>query len=368
MQLDEQFWSGRKVLLTGHTGFKGAWLACWLNRMGAEVYGFSLAPSDDNVLQGLLDNQFVDQRLADLRDREAIADAVEIFKPEIVLHLAAQALVRRSYADPAETYASNVMGTVHLFEAVRTAPSIKAVLVATTDKVYENLEAGEPFAEDDRLGGHDPYSASKAATELVVASYRKSFFADPDSPVIATARAGNVIGGGDFSADRIVPDIVRASRARTPVRLRYPHAVRPWLHVLEPLGGYLIMAERMFTRGYAGADSLNFAPDPAQSKTVADLVDAYCAGNGGQPGWAMENAEQPKEAGLLTLSPAKAKAVLGWQPQLSFAETVEWTADWYRRQEAGESPRDLTTGQIDRYITRLNGTKETLKSESMAAT
>jgi CDP-glucose 4,6-dehydratase len=367
LQLDEQFWSGRKVLLTGHTGFKGAWLACWLNRLGAQVHGFSLAPTEDNVLQGLLDNEFVDQRYADLRDHAATAEAIETFQPEIVLHLAAQALVRRSYADPVETFASNVMGTVHLLEAVRKSPSIKAVLVATTDKVYENEEAGEPFGEDDRLGGHDPYSTSKAATELVVASYRKSFFSELGSPVIATARAGNVIGGGDWSQDRIVPDIVRASRAGTPVRLRYPHAVRPWLHVLEPLGGYLMMVQRMAATGKAEAETLNFAPDPTQSKTVADLVDAYCAGNGGQPGWAMENAEQPKEAGLLLLSPAKARAILGWRPQLSFEETVEWTADWYRRQESGEDPRELTVEQIDRYGARLDGASETSKSESMAA-
>ena len=292
------------------------------------------------------------------------------FQPEIVIHLAAQALVRRSYVDPVETFATNIQGTVHLLEAVRQTPSVEAVLIATTDKVYENLEAGRAFVEDDTLGGHDPYSASKAATELVVASYRKSFFAERRRPIIATARAGNVIGGGDWSADRIVPDIIRARRDNVPVRLRYPHSVRPWLHVLEPLGGYLMMAERMASdRGFA-IETLNFAPDPEEAKTVAELVDAFSRHDRGRPGWALENEVQPKEAGLLTLSAKKAKATIGWRPLLSFEETVDWTADWYSGLAVGKQARILTERQIDAYMGRMNESRngDRIKTRATAAT
>jgi CDP-glucose 4,6-dehydratase len=364
--MNVEFWRGRRVLLTGHTGFKGAWIACWLSRMGAEVHGFSLRPTEDNPLYGMLRTPLAGEVFGDLRDPEVIQATCSDVQPEVVLHLAAQALVRRSYADPSETFASNVMGTVNLLEAVRRVPAIEAIVVATTDKVYENLGAGRPFSEDDRLGGHDPYSASKAATELVVSSYRRSFFAAAGNPRIATARAGNVIGGGDWSADRIVPDIFRALHAGVPVRLRYPHSVRPWLHVLEPLAGYLMLAQRLADNEGPMVETLNFAPDRGPTKTVADLVDAFSADNGGKPGWTIENTEQPKEAGLLTLSANRAQAAIGWRPQLSFPETVGWTSEWYRGQSAGKDVRSMTERQIDAYLALVDSQRP-LGAQSVVA-
>lgn len=349
MAINPEFWRDRKVLLTGHTGFKGSWLACWLQALGAEVQGLSLPVQDENVLYRDLGLSFAKEYSCDLQDYRATQAAVLEADPEIILHLAAQPLVRLSYVDPVATFSTNVMGTAHLLEAVRPLGNLAAIVVATTDKVYENTETGTPFAETDRLGGHDPYSASKAATEIVAASFRKSFFSARGTPALATARAGNVIGGGDWSDDRIVPDIVRAARGEAPLVLRYPNAVRPWLHVLEPLAGYLQMAEHMATGRTPVIEALNFAPDPEQSRTVAELV----AGFGVEVAGLEMAGQQPKEAGLLRLSPARAHEVLGWSTRLNFDETVAWTADWYAGQQAGTPALQLTGGQIEAYMKRL---------------
>ncbi|MEM0944639.1 MAG: CDP-glucose 4,6-dehydratase, partial [Pseudomonadota bacterium] len=274
MGLSPAFWRGRRVLLTGHTGFKGAWAGAWLGRMGAEVTGFALAPQTQPALFEMLD--FPGRSIiGDLRDPAAISQAVADADPEIVIHMAAQPLVRQSYADPVETYGTNVMGTVHLLEALKPAPAGR-ILVVTSDKVYENDETGRAFAEGDRLGGHDPYAASKAATEIVVASYRRSFFAEA-GVALATARGGNVIGGGDFSADRLVPDIARALAAGRPVELRNPQATRPWQHVLDCLSGYLTYLEALPDAPAA----LNFGPaDPADALSVAEVTGAMNAALG----------------------------------------------------------------------------------------
>ena len=350
--INADFWRGRRVLLTGHTGFKGTWLALWLNRMGAEVIAMALAPEHERDLYNLVRPALTAEVIGDIRDAGLVDRTIAAHEPEIVLHLAAQSLVRRSYTAPCDTYATNVMGTAHVLDAVRRCPSVKAVLVITTDKVYENLETGRAFVETDPLGGHDPYSASKACADILTASFRRSFFGVPGGTAVAAARAGNVIGGGDWSEDRIVPDVVRAIETGEAVRLRYPLAVRPWQHVLEPLAGYLLMAEAMTSVSWH-TDALNFAPDPDNEKTVAGLVEAFTAAFGGKPGWTQEPVAQPQEAQLLTLSADKAKAVLGWRPLLDFEDTVRWTADWYQAFLDQDDMGGVTIGQIARFEERL---------------
>ena len=261
--------------------------------------------------------------------------------------------MRRSYEDPLGTFATNVIGTAHLLDAVRREPSIRAVVVVTSDKVYENHETGRPFSEEDRLGGHDPYSASKACAELLTSSYRSSFFANAGAPAIATARAGNVIGGGDWAADRLVPDIVRAYAAGGPVALRYPVSVRPWQHVLEPLAGYLLMAQAMASSPGFAVDSVNFAPCSGNFRTVAELVEAFGASFGSSQGWFAASGEHRHEARFLTLSANRAVSRLGWRPRLDFAETVAWTADWYKTYRQGGDVRRAALDQIDAYTARL---------------
>lgn len=341
------FWSGRRVLLTGHTGFKGAWLSLWLERLGAETWSLALPAATQPSLHALV-ARAPDQRAAtlDIRDGAALAAFAREARPSVVLHLAAQALVRVSYADPAGTFATNVGGTVNLLTALRGAPELEAVVVATTDKVYANDEAGRPFVETDALGGHDPYSASKACCEIAVASLRDSLFVG--GPRIATARAGNVIGGGDWSADRIVPDMVRAAARGDALELRSPDAVRPWQHVLEPLAGYLAFAEALAT-GRTAETALNFGPDPEAFARVRELVDAMRDGLGLAQGWRPQPGEHPREAGLLTLDSTRARDTLGWRPLLDFRSAAEWTARWYADWRAGADARALCLAQIAAY-------------------
>ena len=344
-----EFWRGRPVLVTGHTGFKGAWLSLWLQSLGARVAGLALPPAGSPSLYALAapwDGQ--DHAVADLRDRDATRRALARTQPSIVFHLAAQALVRASYRDPVETYATNVMGTVHLLDAIRTMPSVEAVVVVTTDKVYENDSQGAAFVESDRLGGKDPYSNSKACVELLARSFRASFYA-AGKPRLATARAGNVIGGGDWSEDRLVPDVVRALVAGGTVPLRYPGSVRPWQHVLEPLRGYLMLAERMVTGEGTLPDAINFGPDPGNAAPVARVVELLAGAFDGQVGWEAAPGPHPPEAAHLTLDSALAGQALGWTPRLTLADTIGWTADWYRGWRAGGDARRLTLDQIARY-------------------
>jgi len=344
--LGMSFWAGRRVLVTGHTGFKGSWLCEVLLARGAVVSGLALAPDTTPALfeqLGLAGR--MDHALGDIRDAEFVAARVRAVHPEVVLHLAAQPLVRRSYREPLETWATNVMGTAHVLDAVRALDAPCAVVVVTTDKVYENREWEHPYRETDPLGGHDPYSASKAGTELVAASWRKAFFAG-SGVRLATARAGNVIGGGDWSEDRILPDLARAFGAGKPLLVRNRHAVRPWQHVLDPLEGYLMLAERLAGPDAAQVEEgFNFGPEPADQRSVGALVEAarqHWAGD-----WTdATDPDAPHEAGQLALSIERARMVLGWQPRWDFARAVAETVGWYRDVAAGADPAERLRVQI----------------------
>lgn len=326
-------YNGKHVLLTGDTGFKGAWLAFWLRRLGAEVLGIALPPEGERSLHdaAALDALY-EHRTIDIRDADAVRAAVAGWKPDVVFHLAAQALVRRSYATPLETFDTNVMGTANVLEAVRAAGRSCAVVVVTSDKCYENPETARACPETDPMGGHDPYSASKGCAELVAAAYRASFFAPGGTVALATARAGNVIGPGDWAEDRIVPDAVRALAAGHPLGVRNPRSVRPWQHVLEPLGGYLRLGQALMEDGAGAAEGWNFGPDPDEMHTVGELADAFCAAWDDGARWvAAEEQSAPHEANLLRLSIAKAAARLQWRPVWDFATAVRRTAIGYRR-------------------------------------
>ncbi|MEB3043192.1 CDP-glucose 4,6-dehydratase [Rhizobium mulingense] len=349
------FWKGRRVFLTGHTGFKGSWLSLWLERLGADVAAVALAPETEPSLYRKLapwDNR--SHHIIDIRDAGALLDVVRGFEPEIVIHMAAQALVRRSYENPAETFSTNVMGTANILDAARQAPSVKTVLVITSDKVYANNGSGIPFVETDTLGGKDPYSNSKACTELVCQSYRDSFF-KARGIQLATVRAGNVIGGGDWSKDRLIPDFIRAFESNQPILLRYPEAVRPWQHVLEPLGGYLAFAEAL-TLGSDRKlpDTLNFGPHPESFATVSELAEALGRAHRVEDVWRLAPGEHLPEAPALTLSSALAFDTIGWRPRLSLQQTIDWTAAWYRANREGEDMRAFSLGQIAAYEEALS--------------
>jgi CDP-glucose 4,6-dehydratase len=348
-QKEVDFWRGRKVLLTGHTGFKGAWMYLWLRNMGAEVWGYALQPSTEPNLWAIVGSG-ARSIIGDIRDEGRVRDLMIETEPSIVIHMAAQALVRESYRDPLGTYGTNVMGTANVLQACRSARDLQCVVVVTSDKVYENLGTGRAFVEGDRLGGHDPYSNSKACAELLTSSFRDSFFGD--GPAIASARAGNVIGGGDWSADRLIPDCVRALQAGRPVTLRYPDAVRPWQHVLEPLSGYLALAQALIETPARAPRAVNFGPDPASFCSVHEVVDAFSARFAGKPGWERDGSAQPAEAQALTLSSNLAESSLEWRPSLTIEDSLSWTADWYRAYAAGENMLDITQAQLVQYQER----------------
>jgi CDP-glucose 4,6-dehydratase len=356
---DAGFWHGRRVLLTGHTGFKGAWLYLWLRSLGAEVAGYALEPAFEPSLWAIVGDALIGAGgrsiIGDIRDADRVRGVVADTQPQIVIHMAAQALVRESYRDPLATYATNVMGTANLLEACRGTPGLECIVIVTSDKVYENLGIGRPFVEEDRLGGHDPYSNSKACAELVTGSFRDSFFVD--GPPIASVRAGNVIGGGDWSPDRLIPDCVRALQTGRPVTLRYPDAVRPWQHVLEPLSGYLAMAKALVETPTTAPRAVNFGPDPASFCRVHEVVDAFSARFDGKPGWVRDGAVHPAEARALTLSSNLAERSLEWWPILCMEESLSWTADWYRAHAMGENMLTASRAQIARYQERSLGAR-----------
>jgi len=345
MGLNTAFWARQRVLLTGHTGFKGAWASLWLERLGATVYGLSLAPDQvPDLFSQVVPFARQHSTIADVTDRDAVRRVVDAAAPTLVLHMAAQPLVRRSYAEPRLTFATNVMGTVELLDALAAQPGIAAVLIVTTDKVYRNDGGGRRFVESDALGGHDPYSASKAAAELVTAAFAASRLA---AVPVATARAGNVIGGGDWSIDRLVPDAWRATRDGTTLELRYPQATRPWQHVLDSIGGYLTYLEALAERPAGLPRALNFGPaDPGL--TVAEIIESLAAAGMGSS-WRQAPGDHPREAPALALNPAAARAALGWRTRLDAADTARWTADWYRRYDAGDNARALCDAQITAY-------------------
>lgn len=318
----------------------------WLQFLGAKVTGYALAPHTEPSMFGLL-GAHSSSHIADIRDADQVRDALTGANPHIVIHMAAQALVRESYRDPLATYATNVLGTATVLQACRALPQLQCVLVVTSDKVYENNGAGRAFVEGDRLGGHDPYSNSKACAELLTGSFRDSFFGG--AAPIATARAGNVIGGGDWSQDRLIPDCVRALEAGEPVSLRYPEAIRPWQHVLEPLSGYLAFAQALAQAPAAAPRAVNFGPDPASFCTVREVVETFSARFAGRPGWRRDTGSHPGEAGALTLSSALAASSLGWRPRLALYDALAWTADWYRAHAAGENMAKYSEAQIAQY-------------------
>jgi len=343
--------SGRSVLVTGHTGFKGAWLSLWLRELGAKVVGYALPPDTTANLHDQLDlARLMDSRLGDVRDAALLAATLRETRPEIVFHLAAQPLVRLSYEKPAETFATNVLGTANLLDAVRRTESVRVCVVVTTDKCYENREDGSAYREDDRLGGRDPYSASKACAELVVSSYRDSFFQKEGRVSLASARAGNVIGGGDWACERLLPDCIRALAAGQAIAVRNPRSVRPWQHVLDPLSGYLTLAAHQLAEPAAFAEAWNFGPDPGAALTTAEVTDLVVRA-WGSGGWKdASDPSAPHEAGLLSLDSAKARARLGWRPDGTPQEAVARAVAWYRAsREKGFDAAAFTRRQIADY-------------------
>lgn len=344
------FWNNRSVFLTGHTGFKGGWASLWLTNMGAEVYGYSLAPpTSPNLFTELeLETCLAGSTIADIRDRNILTDALNSAKPSIVINMAAQALVRAAYMTPAETFETNVMGTVNLLEAARQCKSVEAIVNITTDKVYENIDSIWPYRECDPLGGRDPYSASKACAEFVTAAYRSSFLRSK-GPWLATARAGNVIGGGDWAADRLIPDFVRSIDRGETTYIRSPHAVRPWQHVLEPLCGYFTLAERLAEEGEAFASAWNFGPEEDDARKVSWVMERLCE-RFPEAKWEQDATPQFHEATVLKLDSTKSKTQLHWKPRWNLGIALDATMDWYQALKNGENMLSFSIRQIERYL------------------
>lgn len=348
--MNPAFWRGRSVFLTGHTGFKGGWIALWLSHMKAEVHGYALSPpTTTNFFSetGLAD-RLTESTIGDIRDLSLLSDAMKRAKPSVVIHMAAQPLVRESYHTPVVTFETNVMGTVNLLEATRQTGTVEAIVNITTDKCYDNKEWIWPYREDDRLGGHDPYSSSKACAELAAAAYRNSFLADANIN-LASVRAGNVIGGGDWADDRLIPDFLRALDARQTLRIRSPHAIRPWQHVLEPLSGYLLLAEKLVNEGAGFAEGWNFGPDDSDTKPVAWIVEHLCNKIVGSK-WELEGTHQPHEAGLLKLDSSKAKARLDWSPRWHLETALDKTVEWHLAWKEGKPMADTSIMQLESYL------------------
>ena len=350
--LDEAFWRGRRVFLTGHTGFKGSWLALWLSRLGAEVTGFARPAESPSLFEQARVGELVRHVEGDIRDLAAVETAMQAARPEVVFHLAAQPLVRLSYAIPVETFATNVQGTVHVLDACRRVEALRAVVCITSDKCYENRETDRPYRENDAMGGYDPYSASKGAAELVVSAYRRSFFSDGGAR-LASVRAGNVIGGGDWAADRLIPDLIRAMIAGEKPLIRSPDSIRPWQHVLEALGGYLMIAERLAQGHDWAAAGWNFGPAEADTRPVRwiaqHMTQAWGAPGWDQPAIDPSGGAQPHEAKLLRLDCAKAHGELGWRPAYTLDTALTRIVEWHRHVAQGGDARAISLTQLDDY-------------------
>ncbi len=346
-----EFWRGRRVFVTGHTGFKGSWLCLWLHDLGARVTGFALPPpTRPSLFEVARVGGLVNSLIGDVRDLAALTDALRSSRPEIVIHMAAQSLVREFYDQPVETYATNVMGTVHLFEAVRIVGGVRSLICVTSDKCYENRESEQPYREDDPMGGFDPYSSSKGCAELVTAAYRRSFFPVEDigrhGVALASARAGNVVGGGDWARDRLIPDLLTGfSTGRRPV-IRFPNSIRPWQHVMEPLAGYLMLAEKLWRGEARFAAGWNFGPDEHDARPVNWIADRLAQAWGGGAGWDKSDLPQPHEAGYLKLDSTRARAELGWSPTWPLEICLERIVEWQHAFLAGRDARDTTLAQI----------------------
>lgn len=348
------FWKHKKVLITGHTGFKGSWLSLWLQSLGANIVGYALRPPTQpsmfeiaNVTAGLIST------IGDVRDLEHLQSVIAEHRPEIIFHLAAQPLVRYSYENPVETYTTNIIGTVNMLEAVRHSKSVRVVVSITSDKCYENKEWFWGYRENERLGGHDPYSSSKGCAELIIAAYRNSYFPAREYQhhrvAVASTRAGNVIGGGDWAKDRLIPDIMNAIMENRPVVIRSPNAIRPWQHVLEPLNGYLCLAEQLWTQGPKLAQAWNFGPNSEEAKTVSWIVEYLTNFWGEGARWELDATQHPHEDTYLKLDCSKAKSLLGWAPKLCLSTALEWIVEWYRDYQQGRDMRSLTEEQITRF-------------------
>lgn len=361
--IDLKFWRGRRVFLTGHTGFKGSWLSLWLQELGAEVTGFSLtAPTQPSLFEIAAVRSGMTSLVGDVRDAQALSDAIALSKPEVVIHMAAQSLVRYSYDHPVETYSTNILGLVNLFEAVRQTPGIRAVVNVTSDKCYENREWLRGYCENDAMGGYDPYSSSKGCAELITAAYRRSYFNTDDyqrhGTAVGSARAGNVIGGGDWAPDRLIPDIIGTISRNRAVMIRSPHSVRPWQHVLEPLSGYLLLAEHLHKGGPTFADGWNFGPSDVDARPVQWIVEYLVGAWGKGASWKLDPRQGPHEATYLKLDYSKAKTQLGWTPTWGLSEALDKIVAWHRAFAQGRDMRSLTISQIYQYQQDIKGIKD----------
>jgi len=350
MAINPDFWRGKQVLLTGHTGFKGSWLSLWLQSLGAQVHGLALAaPTSPNLFTvARVAEGMASHTIGDIRDYDTVRAAMQASKPDVVIHMAAQPLVRLSYSEPVATYATNVMGTVHVLEAARHAGSVRAIVNVTTDKCYENKEWVWGYREDEPMGGYDPYSNSKGCSELVTSAYRKSFF-QQSGIALGSGRAGNVIGGGDWAADRLIPDILRAFEQGQPVTIRNPHSTRPWQHVLEPLSGYLTLAERLYSDGQAFAEGWNFGPRDEDARPVQWIVEQLVSSWGHAAAWQLDGGIHPHEAHYLKLDISKAKARLDWQPRWALQQALQASVEWHQQWLAGADMKAVTHEQISSY-------------------
>lgn len=355
MGMNPEFWKGKKVLVTGHTGFKGSWLSLWLQNAGAHVIGYSLQPtSEPSLFTSLNIADSMHSIIGDIRDRENLQSVFIEHRPEIVFHMAAQALVRYSYNNPVETYSTNVMGVVNVFEAVRASDCVRVVVNITSDKCYENKEWLWGYREDEPMGGYDPYSSSKGCAEIITSAYRKSYFNPGDyakhNTGIASARAGNVIGGGDWAEDRLIPDMIRAATTGSSVKIRNPDAIRPWQHVLEPLNGYLTLAEKLWEHGPEYVGGWNFGPSETSARPVSWVMDRLMENWGDGMKWIGDETDQPHESRYLKLDCSKARTLLGWEPKLDLETSLRMTVEWYREfYESNGQARQLIDDQIINY-------------------
>ncbi|TKC16986.1 CDP-glucose 4,6-dehydratase [Robertmurraya kyonggiensis] len=353
--ITSSFWKDKRVFLTGHTGFKGSWLSIWLHQMGALVTGYSLnPPTDPSLFKAAEVEGIVNSIIGDVRDANSLEKAMINANPEIVIHMAAQPLVRESYKNPVETYSTNVMGTVNLFESIRKCSSVRVVINVTTDKCYENKEWVWGYRENEPMGGYDPYSNSKACSELVTSSYRSSFFNQENYSIhgvaVATARAGNVIGGGDWAVDRLIPDCVNSLINSAPIIIRNPDSIRPWQHVLEPLSGYLLLAEKLYKNGPEYAEAWNFGPNDDDARPVEWIVSKMIENWNGQATYQLDTDNQPHEAGYLKLDCSKAKLKLGWKPRWTLETTIEKIVEWVMAYQNGDNVRNICQKQLKEYL------------------
>ena len=361
--MNNTFWPGKRVFLTGHTGFKGSWLSLWLKKMGAEVKGYSKIPETQPSLFEIANiEKEIETEFSDIRDYERLKKSISNFNPEIVIHMAAQPLVRDSYKDPLATYTTNIIGTANLLEAARHCQTVRVVINVTTDKCYQNEEWQWGYRESDALGGRDPYSSSKACSELITTAYRESFFKTRSEIHVATARAGNVIGGGDWSKDRLVPDILRAFSNRQPVTVRNPLATRPWQHVLEPLHGYLTLAEHLDSGAEQYQGGWNFGPAENGNRSVKEIIDLLVRMWPESASWVEDHSPQPKEAGLLKLDISKAKALLNWHPIWKLETGLQSIVDWHQSWLQGNDMKEITLDQINQFEASLNAEKDKLRN------